>query len=154
MTDDLLALAEELARREPGRPRQVSLRRAISTAYYALFHAVCFECADALVGWNMHWRYVSPLYRSVEHAAARKVFEQSRSWGAGYESVADIGRIFTKLQAVRMLADYDPEYSDDLGNRGNVLELVASARQSVAMLRSLSKDQKRYLAVQLLRKHR
>lgn len=36
--DDLLEQAVHLARREPGRPRQASLRRAISTAYYALFH--------------------------------------------------------------------------------------------------------------------
>ena len=35
---DLLEQAEHLARREKQRPKQASLRRAISTAYYALFH--------------------------------------------------------------------------------------------------------------------
>jgi len=37
---DLLEQAAHLASRERGRPRQVSLRRAISTAYYSLFHLV------------------------------------------------------------------------------------------------------------------
>jgi uncharacterized protein (UPF0332 family) len=35
---DLLAQAYHLARRERQRPRQASLRRAVSTSYYALFH--------------------------------------------------------------------------------------------------------------------
>ena len=36
--EDLLEQANHLARREPKRPKQASLRRAVSTAYYALFH--------------------------------------------------------------------------------------------------------------------
>lgn len=35
---DLLEQAEHLAAREPQKPKQASLRRAVSTAYYALFH--------------------------------------------------------------------------------------------------------------------
>ena len=36
--DDLLEQAHHLARREKKKPKQASLRRALSTAYYALFH--------------------------------------------------------------------------------------------------------------------
>src|SRR5580658_2617829 len=36
--DDLLEQARHLARREPTRPRQASLRRAVSASYDALFH--------------------------------------------------------------------------------------------------------------------
>jgi hypothetical protein len=56
--DDLLDLADYLARRESGRPKQVSLRRAIATAYYGLFHALAFLCADTLVGWSKSWQSV------------------------------------------------------------------------------------------------
>lgn len=35
--EDLLERAAFLARREPTRPKQASLRRAISTAYYAIY---------------------------------------------------------------------------------------------------------------------
>ena len=38
LASDLLAQAKHLAGRERGRPRQASLRRAASAAYYALFH--------------------------------------------------------------------------------------------------------------------
>ncbi len=36
--DDLLEQAYHLASLETGDPKQSSLRRAVSTAYYALFH--------------------------------------------------------------------------------------------------------------------
>jgi len=38
LADDLLEQAHHLAKREPKRPRQASLRRAVSTAYYSLVH--------------------------------------------------------------------------------------------------------------------
>jgi hypothetical protein len=38
LTSDLLDQAKHLANREPKRPKQASLSRAVSTAYYALFH--------------------------------------------------------------------------------------------------------------------
>ena len=48
---DLLTLAVELASGSSrGRPGQVELRRAVSSVYYALFHALANSCADLLVG--------------------------------------------------------------------------------------------------------
>ena len=41
--DDLLDLAVRLANLEPANPRQACLRRAASTAYYALFHLLISE---------------------------------------------------------------------------------------------------------------
>jgi uncharacterized protein (UPF0332 family) len=38
--DDLLEQAKTLAATDPRRPRQSSLRRAVSAAYYALFHEI------------------------------------------------------------------------------------------------------------------
>jgi uncharacterized protein (UPF0332 family) len=43
--NDLLEQARHLANREPKRPKQASLRRAVSTAYYALFHLLSIETA-------------------------------------------------------------------------------------------------------------
>jgi uncharacterized protein (UPF0332 family) len=43
--EDLLEQAQHLARREPKRPKQASLRRAVSSAYYALFHLLTSETA-------------------------------------------------------------------------------------------------------------
>lgn len=43
---DLLEQATHLAFREPKRPRQASLRRAVSAAYYALFHLLLQDTAS------------------------------------------------------------------------------------------------------------
>jgi hypothetical protein len=42
---DLLEQARHLAKREPTRPRQASLRRAVSATYYTLFHLLSAEGA-------------------------------------------------------------------------------------------------------------
>jgi uncharacterized protein (UPF0332 family) len=47
--DDLLELAQHLANLEPANPRQACLRRAVSTAYYALFHLLISE---ATLNWG------------------------------------------------------------------------------------------------------
>src|SRR5271155_1029818 len=46
---DLLELAQDLANLHSENPRQANLRRAVSTAYYALFHLLISE---AIVNWN------------------------------------------------------------------------------------------------------
>lgn len=43
LPDDLLEQARHLANGERRRPKQASLRRAVSTAYYALFHLLIQE---------------------------------------------------------------------------------------------------------------
>ncbi len=50
MIDDLIALANRLASASPNKPRQADLRRAVSTAYYALFHAMAKNVADTMAG--------------------------------------------------------------------------------------------------------
>src|SRR5260370_10190 len=47
--DDLLEQARHLANRERKKPRLASLRRAVSTAYYALFH---LRISEATLNWK------------------------------------------------------------------------------------------------------
>lgn len=44
--DDLLEQAYDLAQKEATDPKQASLRRAVSTAYYALFHLLVEEAVS------------------------------------------------------------------------------------------------------------
>lgn len=46
---DLLNQARQLATHEPRRPRQASLRRAVSAAYYALFHLLVDAASREIV---------------------------------------------------------------------------------------------------------
>lgn len=150
MHEDLLELADHLARREARRPKQVSLRRATSTAYYAVFHGLAFLCANRLVGWKTkEWRFVTPIYRALDHAAVRKLFDRSReSYG---EDVAEIGRIFILLQQERNAADYDPEFSS---TRQETLELIRLAREAVQATLGLDADKQLLIAVHLIGRQR
>ena len=50
LSTDLLEQARLLARREPLRPRQASLRRSLSTSYYSLFHFLIEETTLLIIG--------------------------------------------------------------------------------------------------------
>src|SRR5262249_46797018 len=63
--DDLLEQARHLANREPRRPRQASLRRAVSDAYYAIFHLLTTETAK-------NWK------RPAERHTLARMFEHDR----------------------------------------------------------------------------
>ena len=70
--DDLLELAQHLANLEPASPRQASLRRAVSTAYYALFHLLISEA-------TLNWSRVdlrSALGRVFEHGNMKSASEK------------------------------------------------------------------------------
>ncbi len=57
---ELLRRARQLANgvfaSHPGSPSDDELGRAISTAYYALFHSLAASCADTLIGINPNSR--------------------------------------------------------------------------------------------------
>lgn len=116
--DDLLAIADSLASgrvgTRRGRPRQAELRRAISAAYYALFHALATNCANLLVGartsteTRQAWRQA---YRSLHHGQIKRKCTEGRSKRVMRRfphAVQDFADQFVKMQRLRHLADYDP----------------------------------------------
>jgi hypothetical protein len=48
--DDLQQQALELAGRDPRRPKQANLRRAVSASYYALFHFLVDQSCRQMLG--------------------------------------------------------------------------------------------------------
>lgn len=69
---DLLDQAQHLAQREPKRPKLASLRRSISTAYYALVHLLI---AEATLNWKRE-----PLRPFWRGSTAARI--PAASWGA------------------------------------------------------------------------
>ena len=59
--------ARLLATHDKSRPRPASLRRAVSTAYYAVFQALCATCADTLVKGHGPWEVYTPVFRAPDH---------------------------------------------------------------------------------------
>jgi hypothetical protein len=133
MYDDLLDIAARLATLEEGRPRRTSLRRAISSAYYALFHALAALCANELVGYSKHWDFYSPIYRTLDHGRAKDVFKRiSNSRGS---KIAFLGQVFILLQERRFTAD-------------------EQVRQAIVQINKLPDDERLFLATQLIARTR
>ena len=72
---DFIATARLLAGQPSrGRPLETNLRRAVSTAYYALFHCLAECCADMIVGGpgsNRNRTAWLRVYRALQHGTAR-----------------------------------------------------------------------------------
>ena len=77
---DLLRLASILTRHEKRRPKQSTLRRAISTAYYALFHLLVHEATGRMVRGDDRAPLRARLGRAFEHST---MAEASRSFSGG-----------------------------------------------------------------------
>jgi uncharacterized protein (UPF0332 family) len=119
--EHLLEQAERLIEPPPaGPPRQVDIRRAISSAYYAVFHATLAAAADEFIGVMRTDRRYGLVYRSIDHRAfAELCTEASRSRPtaryaryspeAGFvENIQAFASTALELQEKRHSADYDP----------------------------------------------
>lgn len=69
---DLLRQARQLALHEPRRPRQASLRRAVSAAYYAVFHLLLDAVSREVVSGSDHDLLRQTVSRAVTHAEMKK----------------------------------------------------------------------------------
>ncbi len=114
-TQDLLDQADHLASFESTKPKQASLRRAVSSAYYALFHLLVEEGASELVA-NPELRHL--VRRAFDHGEmkdAAKSFSSGNlpsnlaaTFGAVVPSdLQDVARAFITLQEARHDADYN-----------------------------------------------
>ena len=80
---DLLRQSRLLAQHEPRRPKQASLRRAVSVAYYALFHLLTSEAANRLVTGPDRDDLRATLRRAFEHNEMKDACKEISSIGAG-----------------------------------------------------------------------
>lgn len=145
MIDDLLEIAEHLANLHPGKPRQASLKRAISTAYYAVFHAIAELCAEELVKWRAGWPGRAAIARSLEHSSASRLANVTAKDELFDVAFAAIGAAFLELQRERHLADYDPRPLK-YGKNATIAR-VAQARSTVALVRQLGPEARAKLAI-------
>ena len=141
-----------------GPPRQVDLRRAISAAYYAVFHAVLTAVADELVGKT---KRNSPeyrlAYRSLNHRRLRELCDDVRKSTpspkiAAYAPIGGFGSeiralatAVVELQQKRHDADYDPR---DRVKTADALLAIRTGRSSVDRLaRAGEIERKRFLTL-------
>ena len=85
----------------------------MSTAYYALFHCLCGQCADLLIGGSGAQRNLGAwkrMYRAIDHGTTRKACEDRRMMPSFPQGIQDFADSFVEMQAKRHAADYDPSY--------------------------------------------
>jgi len=147
-------------RRGQGRPRQVDLRRAISAAYYALFHAVLGAAADEFVGTSKRGSKIHTLaYRSVDHKRVKDICSQLDSGKlsdyappSGFTvNLLRFAAVFKSLQEERHSADYDPEYGPTAADADAE---IAAARKALERFRAAPAVQRRTFLGLLLFKPR
>jgi uncharacterized protein (UPF0332 family) len=141
--DDLLAQAVSLVHKEPRNPKQASLRRAVSTAYYALFHLLISE---AVANWNRA-SLRAALGRAFDHnimKAASNRIQNTRQFpftGEDPKVVAalkGVAKTFAGLQEKRHIADYD---NTTFWTRTEALAWVKSAEQAFATWKPIRNEQ-------------
>ena len=150
--EHLLQIATDLAEINTRRPRRADLCRAVSTAYYALFHCLARTCADSLAGRSRSvgnrpmWRRV---YRALEHRQAKTRCENVPP--SFPEEMRDFGQTFAELQSKRHLADYDPDYPI---RKSDVIADINDVRTAIDRFLAMPANVRRDFAIHVLMKVR
>ena len=150
MVDDLLDAAEELllAKSDSAAFR----RRAVSTAYYAAFHAVVGLCAETFASdaARTDTAYIR-VYRALDHGPMANAFSQAPL--RDHPIFRATGQLIVQLKEERHLADYAPP-DRSLFPAAQVRASIDQARLIVDTLQDLDLNNRRLLATCLLFKER
>jgi uncharacterized protein (UPF0332 family) len=127
--DDLLSDAKYLMSRGGKTARQSSLRRAVSTAYYALFHLLT---AEFVANWKTQ-RQRAILGRALQHGAMKQASNLVR--GQAYPNsdpgsaskLKSVAKAFADLQQHRHVADYDTGREWERGDVEKILQVATDA---------------------------
>ena len=115
---ELLKQARFLARKEPGKPTQASLRRSVSASYHALFHLLVDEAARLLPSSHGRRPLCNSLARAFHHSGMKQTAVEF-TWKPmsprlpsgfirqpGRQPPSDVASAFLPLQEARHDADY------------------------------------------------
>ena len=134
---DLIEQAEHLAKREHTRPRQASLRRALSTAYYALFHLLISDAALKLIP-NVPANLRNQATRALAHGEMKNACKQIKQRSEIFTvllsqpvepEISVVATTFIELQEMRHAADYDLAQTFD---RLTVLTLIEQTKDAMS----------------------
>ena len=130
---------------------QARLRRAVSTAYYAMFHCLAMSAADLFIGAvrSAAWHRT---YRALEHGRARAACRQAQRMPEFPAGVTDFADAFVVLQIERQQADY--ALDTDAYRQSDVLGHIASAVRAIRRFEQEDVEAKRAFAAHVLFRQR
>ena len=130
-----------------GRPRQAELRRAVSAAYYALFHALAHCCANRLAGSGRDEAAWIQTYRALEHGHARNQCNDQSAMSVFPAEIQDFGKRFVLIQRQRQQADYSPSVTFA---RDRVMQFITEAEDAITALDNAPASGRRAFAIHVL----
>ena len=131
------------------RPREVNLRRAVSTTYYALFHCLADCCANMLAGNAQDnrsrpaWRQT---YRALQHTTARNRCRRNTINRFPF-AIQDFAETFVVMQVKRHRADYDP---GAIFRKSNVIQDIEEAEDVIMLFNKVPRADRRAFAIYVL----
>ena len=146
ISQDLIKTARELTKISRRRPTQANLRRAVSTAYYAVFHCLARVAADLLIGGSQDeaWHQV---YRALQHGDAGKACQNKQAMQGFDNEIQDFAETFVALQEARNQADYalDGRYG-----KLDVLATIDRAEKAIEGFERADRQQRRTFVAHVL----
>ena len=152
--ENFVRTARALLPAKPGRPRNTDLRRAVSTAYYALFHCLARSCADTLIGKSGAVRETdgwTRTYRALDHNAARRRCQDAIGIGSFSENTRLFAKAFVQIQEQRHRADYAP---GAVFRKSEVIQRIIEAEDAIHAFQKESMAKRRAFAAYVLFKPR
>ena len=147
---DLIETARSLTEISPRRPSQANLRRAVSTAYYAMFHCLAGCAANLIIGRTrkLAWHQT---YRALEHGKARNACEDRGALAAFPPEMCNFADMFVALQKARQQADYalDGRY-----DKLTVLGAIDMAERAIVRFEQTDAQHRRAFVAHVLFKRR
>lgn len=151
----LLDQAARLTARDGrGAPRQADLRRAISSAYYGLFHAIVTQAIDDFFGpTQRHTPQYEKMYRSIKHEKLRKICDEivksnfPKNHSIFGHDLTGVASAFISLQEKRHLADYAPRFKVGLSD---ATLMVTSARTALDSFRGVTETRRRIFSALII----
>ena len=134
-----------------GRPLQEELKRAVSTAYYALFLHLCETTANLMVGTlqpeparRVAWQR---MYRVLQHGSTRNKCRNRNEVQQFPDGMQEFAEILIQAQDARHDADYDPlsRYT-----RQQVLDIIAEAYRVISVFDATPRQERLHFIAYLL----
>lgn len=148
---DLITTARGLAELGRPRPTQANLRRAVSTAYFAVFHALARMAADLLIGGigEPGWHRT---YRALEHGSAKNACLNKKAMQEFPLEIKKFANMFVGLQDERHEADYS--LARDLYDKPSTLAAIDNAERAIRLLEQVEAQHRRGFIAHMLFKRR
>ena len=129
---------------------QTELRRAVSCAYYAIFHTLAASNANTLIGAlradQQRWSW-QQTHRAADHRPTRNKLSRASLGGRFPSAIQDFGEVFADAQQARHSADYDPHSQF---HATNVNDLIDRVENAITLLNQTPEDIRRDLAIHIL----